>query len=186
MVKDLLSTVFLGLILLVLAGCRPQVAEAIPGYETGGHSAAGGWMAGTDEQLAVVTPPTLTDVESTKKTPLVEPGKDDMIEFNLRTEVVDGRIAYLGVGGEIDGVSNPDLFVQRGITVRVNLINGDGVPHDISFPDFKVKSTTVSFKGKSAQVSFVIEEDQSGTYAYFCTMTGHRQAGQEGELIVIE
>ena len=41
-----------------------------------------------------------------------------------------------------------------------------------------------SHESKSTQVSFEVNENQDGTYPYFCTQAGHRQMGQEGKLIV--
>jgi nitrite reductase (NO-forming) len=108
------------------------------------------------------------------------------VVFTLQTNVLEGRIVYVGVGGEIDGITNPDLVVQPGGTVRVVLVNGDGMPHDLYLPDFNVKTPLLISKGKTAELSFTLGEDQTGTYVYFCTQPGHRQAGQEGRLIVAE
>jgi nitrite reductase (NO-forming) len=108
------------------------------------------------------------------------------VSFSLRTSVSNGKITYMGVGGDIDGVVNPDLVVPAGAVVRVTLINGDGMSHDLYFPDFKVKTPLVSSKGQTAELSFSVAKDQVGTYVYFCTQPGHRQAGQEGRLIVNE
>lgn len=110
----------------------------------------------------------------------------DPMAFTLQTNVVEGRMVYVGVGGDIEGVVNPDLVVQPGVTLHVTLINGDGIPHDLSFPDFKAKTALLSSKGRTTEVGFDIQGNQTGTYAYFCTQPGHRQAGQEGRLIVTE
>jgi nitrite reductase (NO-forming) len=106
------------------------------------------------------------------------------VEFTLMTSNADGRIVYVGVGGESDGVINPDLVMQSGEAVRITLINGDGMLHDLSVPDFNAKTALIGSKGKSVEVNFTIGEDQSGVYSYFCTQPGHRQAGQEGRLVV--
>src|SRR5262249_46035787 len=44
--------------------------------------------------------------------------------FTLRSGIAQGRMVYLGVGGEIDGKVNPMLVVHEGETVQINLING--------------------------------------------------------------
>jgi len=36
------------------------------------------------------------------------------------------------------------------------------------------------------EIVFTVGKNQSGTYPYFCTVPGHRQAGMEGKLIVGE
>src|SRR6187200_512161 len=42
--------------------------------------------------------------------------------FTLRSGIAQGRMVYIGVGGEIDGKVNP-MLVE---TVQINLINGEG------------------------------------------------------------
>ena len=51
--------------------------------------------------------------------------------FTLRTGIAEGRMVYIGVGGEIDGKVNPMLLVHEGEMVQINLINGEGAEHDI-------------------------------------------------------
>ncbi len=108
-----------------------------------------------------------------------------VVSFSLETQIRDGRMIYVGVGGEIDGIVNPDLVVVAGSTVQATLINGDGMPHDLFFEAFKAKTPLVSAIGKTVEVSFSIEASQVGTYFYYCTQPGHRKAGQEGQLVVV-
>lgn len=126
----------------------------------------------------------MAPVETTPEGDQDQPGFPTTVVFTLQTDVLEGRLVYVGVGGEIDGITNPDLVVQPGGTVRVVLVNGDGMPHDLYLPDFNVKTPLLISKGKTAEVSFTVGEDQMGTYVYYCTQPGHRQAGQEGNLIV--
>jgi nitrite reductase (NO-forming) len=105
-------------------------------------------------------------------------------DFTLQTSMVDGRMAYVGRGGDIDGIVNPDLVVHAGAAVRVTVINGDGMPHDLSIPDLGLRTSLINNKDDSAELSFTVSETQEGTYAYFCTVSGHRQAGMEGKLLV--
>jgi len=106
------------------------------------------------------------------------------VEFALQTIAENGKLAYRGIGGEIDGIVNPDLTVKPGAIVRVILENGDGMPHDLFLPDFDVKTAYVSKIGERTEIVFEVSDVQSGTYVYYCTVPGHRQAGQEGRLIV--
>lgn len=102
--------------------------------------------------------------------------------FTLRTGIVDGRMAFIGVGGVIDGVANPDLAVHHGERVRIDIVNGDGVSHDLALPDLAAKTPVVSAKEQSVGVTFTA--GASSVYAYLCTVAGHRQAGMEGRLVV--
>jgi nitrite reductase (NO-forming) len=104
--------------------------------------------------------------------------------FTLQTGLVDGRMVFIGVGEAIDGLVNPDLVVRPGDTVRLTLINKDGMSHDLSIPDLKVQTPLLSRKDALATVGFTLTENQSGTYNYLCTVPGHKQAGMTGNVIV--
>jgi len=107
-------------------------------------------------------------------------------EFTLKTAAENGKLLFIGVGGDIDSIINPDLIVQPGDVVRVTLVDGDGMPHDLFFPDWDVKTDYVSKIGDKTEIVFEVGEMQPGNYVYYCTVPGHRQAGQEGRLIVTE
>ena len=111
------------------------------------------------------------------------PETTDM-EFTLKTIAENGKLLYIGVGGEIDGVVNPDLVVQPGAVIRIVLINGDGMVHDLFLPDFDVKTDYVKKIGDQQELLFEAGDMQPGSYVYYCTLPGHRKAGQEGKLIV--
>ncbi|HSF79665.1 MAG TPA: cupredoxin domain-containing protein [Anaerolineales bacterium] len=111
------------------------------------------------------------------------------VEFTLQTVINEGKLAYIGIDGEVDGVKidgviNPDLLVQPGDVLRLVLLNGDGMPHDLYLPDFNAKTSFVSKVGDQTEIIVEVGDVQPGTYVYYCTVPGHRQAGQEGKLIV--
>jgi len=106
--------------------------------------------------------------------------------FTLQTIAEGGKLLYIGVGGEIDGIVNPDLVVEPGAIVRIILINGDGMPHDLFLPDLDVKTGYVKSIGESTETTFEIGNMQPGSYVYYCTLPGHRKAGQEGSFVVNE
>jgi nitrite reductase (NO-forming) len=105
-------------------------------------------------------------------------------EFTLKTAMADGQMVFIGVGGEIDGVINPSLTVRQGETVRIVLVNDDGMLHDLAIPDLNAQTSMTTSKGQNANVVF--EVHRWGEYVYYCTVSGHRQAGMEGKLIVSE
>jgi nitrite reductase (NO-forming) len=106
------------------------------------------------------------------------------VEFQLLTGFVNGKVSYIGVGGNIDGVVNPDLVVPLGASFQITLTNGDGMSHDLFIPELGIKSATVSRKDQVTTLVVPVAQDQVGVYVYYCTQPGHRQAGQEGRLIV--
>jgi nitrite reductase (NO-forming) len=104
------------------------------------------------------------------------------VTFVLQTGIAEGRLAFIGKGGAIDGKSNPELAVKLGDVVQVILINGEGAEHNIAFPDFNAVSDNVIGKGASSVIAF--RADKEGEFSYYCTLPGHRDAGMEGKILV--
>ena len=104
-----------------------------------------------------------------------------VVEYSLTTAMKDGKMVFVGVGNGIDGVLNPVLSANAGDTLKINLSSGDGVEHNISFPDFNVTSDHVVGTSKTT-MSFVV--DKGGSFVYYCTLPGHREAGMEGKFNV--
>lgn len=102
--------------------------------------------------------------------------------FTLGTDLQHGQLAFVGIGGAIDKIGNPAIEVAVGAKVEVTLVNGDGVEHDISFPDFNATSQRITVRGSQTKTSFTANKE--GSFTYFCTVPGHRAAGMEGKLIV--
>jgi nitrite reductase (NO-forming) len=104
------------------------------------------------------------------------------VRLQLRTELAEGKLAFIGVGGDIEGVVNPTLRVTEGAIVQVSLVNGDGIEHDVAVPEFKAATDRVNRKGASSVTVF--RAAKAGEFDYFCTLPGHRQAGMAGKLVV--
>jgi nitrite reductase (NO-forming) len=104
------------------------------------------------------------------------------IRYTLRSGIAEGRMVYIGVGGDIDGKINPDLRAARGQGVQITLINGEGAEHDIFFPEQAARSPRVTGRGSSTVLSF--RPEAAGEYAYVCSVPGHQQAGMQGKFIV--
>ena len=96
-----------------------------------------------------------------------------------------------GSGSVIDIEADPSgnlAFTTDSVTAKagndtVNFTNSSPVPHDVKIEDEsgeEVGGTEVISEGSnSAEV-----ELEPGTYTYFCSVPGHRQAGMEGTLTV--
>jgi nitrite reductase (NO-forming) len=104
------------------------------------------------------------------------------VHFALKSSMVDGKMAFVGVGGDIEGIVNPDLKAKPGDTIELKLIIGDGGFHDLAVPDLGGATQQIGGNGKEASVSFKAEK--SGVFNYYCTVPGHRQAGMQGKLII--
>jgi len=104
------------------------------------------------------------------------------VHYTLRSGIADGRMVYIGVGGSIDGQVNPPLTAAIGETIGVTLLNGEGAEHDIAFPAQNVRSSRVTGRGASTTIAFTANE--AGTFDYYCTLPGHRDAGMSGKFVV--
>ena len=104
--------------------------------------------------------------------------------FTLRTGIAGGKMVFIGRGGAIDGKINPVLTVQEGDMVQITLVNGEGAEHDLALPDLRAASQRVTAPGASS--TLVLHADSIGSFEYFCTLAGHRQAGMEGMLKVVQ
>lgn len=99
-------------------------------------------------------------------------------EYFLKTGMDGGRMVYIGVGGSIDGVINPRLKANVGDIITLKLMSGEGAEHNLVIPEFNVDSGHVVGQGKTVTVTFGV--DRLGSFAYYCDIPGHRQAGMEG------
>lgn len=106
------------------------------------------------------------------------------VTVTLTTGIAGGQLVFIGVGGDIDGVINPDLLFKPGQVVQLTLINGDGTQHDLIAPDLNAATDMVTELGASSGTVFVAGEE--GTYDYWCSVPGHRAAGMAGSIIVGE
>ncbi len=109
------------------------------------------------------------------------------VKYTLRSGIAEGRMVYLGFGGTIDGVVNPELKAGAGNIVQITLINGEGAAHNIVFekqgPNGQdLASEQVRDKGSST--TMVFRAGNAGATAYFCSLPGHRLAGMEGKVAI--
>jgi nitrite reductase (NO-forming) len=103
--------------------------------------------------------------------------------FTLKTGIAQGKMVYVGKGGDIEGKVNPALTAQEGDIVQITIINGEGEVHDLSVPDMHVSSQRVNGPGASSTLTFTA--GNIGSFEYFCTIDGHRQAGMQGVIKVV-
>lgn len=104
------------------------------------------------------------------------------VEYTLITGGRTGHLVFVGVGGEIDGEINPLLIATPGDVVKITLINGDGMQHDVVIDEFNVRSALLSLLDERESITFTVT--QTGEFVYYCSVPGHRQAGMWGKLVV--
>ena len=105
------------------------------------------------------------------------------VNFTLKTAIAEGKLVYIGVGGDIEGLINPTLSVRVGDVVQITLINGEGAEHDFVVPELGARSEFVT--GVGSGTTLVFKPGKAGSYTYYCSVAGHRAAGMEGLVTVI-
>jgi nitrite reductase (NO-forming) len=159
----------------------PSRDGAFEYYDTvPGHAEAG--MAGYLVVGSAVAPQQVAEMQMfTSGDSVISTGLT--VSYALETGLQDGKMVFMGKGGDIDGKANPELMANVGDTVEITLTSGEGAEHNFVLDEFGVDSQHVVGQGNFAKFSFV--PDQPGTFAYYCSLAGHRAAGMEGEFIVM-
>jgi copper-containing nitrite reductase len=103
--------------------------------------------------------------------------------YTLTTGVKDGQLVFIGVGGDVDGVTNPVLKAEPGDSVTVTLINGDGAEHDIFFPEVNAQTKRLKEQGNADTINFMVPNRET-VLAYYDSVPGHSEAGMLGKLVV--
>lgn len=99
-----------------------------------------------------------------------------MVHYTLNASIK----GYVGVGGNIDGIVNPDLTAEKGDMVMVTILGVENMPHDIMFEKHGAKSPLIRKKGDKADIHFTAEMDD----IYICTLPGHASYGMKGKFVL--
>ena len=100
------------------------------------------------------------------------------VSYTLKAE----NMAFVGVGGPIDGITNPDLPVEVGDRVTITMIMGETNLHDITVEYYNVATALLVDEGAKDSLTFIASAE--GTFAYYCSVPGHRAGGMVGSLII--
>ncbi len=103
------------------------------------------------------------------------------VEYTLDGRFIDGKMVFVGEGGDINGLLNPDLTANPGDLVKIHLTSSEGILHNFYLDEFNVRSQDASTP-EGITVEFIVGAD--GTFVYYCGIPGHRQAGMQGKMIV--
>lgn len=91
---------------------------------------------------------------------------------------------FVGVGGTIQGERDPPLEVGWGDTVTVTIVDGEAMMHNFHVDGANAQSRDLTGLNDTTSVTF--RATAEGSFAYYCTIPGHRQSGMAGTLIVGE
>ncbi|MGZ8621210.1 MAG: plastocyanin/azurin family copper-binding protein [Solirubrobacterales bacterium] len=69
-------------------------------------------------------------------------------------------------------------------TVSIDFDNPAAIQHDVAVEDSGGKVLGTSDLVTQGKVNLTIDDVKAGSYTFFCTVPGHREAGMEGTLTV--
>ena len=157
------------------SGIEGVIAEQIA-HPRAGSAMPAGLVHGRDAQ----------DVAAYVATSVAKPGKDTGLLATAIKPAGAGK-PIAAKGGVLDIPTDPNgqlAYVTKKATATAGKItveskNAASIPHDIVI-DGKGHGTTVTNGG----VSKFTATFGPGTYTFYCSVDGHRQAGMEGRLVV--
>ena len=83
----------------------------------------------------------------------------------------------------------PTIRAKVGQPIQIVLENKGAIEHDIAFPTIKADKPGASLKavakaGQTATLTFT--PTAKGSYEYICTIPGHKEAGMNGKIDVVD
>lgn len=106
-------------------------------------------------------------------------------EYVLTTDLRDGRLVFLGVSDEINGMENPSLSAKPGERITVTLINGGEGEHNVTVPEVQASTEVLTEKGEESSVTFTVPSVH-GEMEYYDSVGNHAELGMRGKLLVTE
>jgi plastocyanin len=113
--------------------------------------------------------PTTSSASTSTPAPASESGGPERLSLEANSE---GQLAY----------NTKSLSAKSG-TISIDFTNSSPLPHNVTIESASGEKVgaTPTFSGGSKTVSASLKP---GTYKFFCSVPGHRQAGMEGTLTV--
>ena len=90
------------------------------------------------------------------------------VEYTLITGGDTGKLVFVGVGGEIDGVVNPTLTANPGDVVQITLINATGCCSDLRDRNELNAPPAIYRDGQGR--GHTSHRDQAGEFVYYCSL----------------
>jgi len=114
--------------------------------------------------------------------PTVTPEKTGKaIEAPPTIQASTSGITKISVVGTEFSFSPASISVKAGEQVKITFKNNGRAPHNLTLEGVGIGTKTIG-GGQTDIIEFTAPS--SGTYAFFCSVSGHRAAGMEGSLKV--
>lgn len=113
------------------------------------------------------------------QTPTVETGQ--LPEASPTTQAPATGATEISVSGTEFNFNPASISVKAGEQVKITFKNNGRAPHNLVIEGLNIGTKTIS----GGQIDIVeFTAPSSGTYTFFCSISGHRASGMEGRLKV--
>lgn len=102
-------------------------------------------------------------------------------ETSPTTQAPVSQVTEISVAGTEFSFSPASVSVKAGERVKITFSNKGMAPHNLTLEGLGIATQTIG-GGQTDVVEFTAPS--SGTYAFFCSVPGHRASGMEGNLKV--
>jgi len=110
---------------------------------------------------------------------------EDKIEIIFeQKESVSGAVKEITVIGKNFFFAPSVITVKSGDKVKINFQNEASIPHNLTIEGLDIKTEFFSEGSGPAVIEFTTPAP--GTYTFYCSVPGHKEAGMKGQLIVEE
>lgn len=83
--------------------------------------------------------------------------------------------------GLVDFAFRPaEVRIKAGDLANLQIANRGGILHDLTIPALGIRAVVAP----GQQVTFGVQPQPAGTYEFYCSVPGHREAGMVGRLVV--
>jgi len=118
--------------------------------------------------------------EPEEVTPTPEVTPPEVTKPEVTEEAPTGEVVEITVEGSEFSFDPSQITVNEGDTVRVTFRNTGTIIHNWGLPEFGRTSTIGG--GQTDTIEFVA--DQTGTFNFWCSVSGHRGRGMEGQITI--
>ena len=106
---------------------------------------------------------------------------EEPTETQSTTQVPTSGATEINVVGTEFNFNPASISVKAGEQVKITFKNNGRAPHNLILEGLGIETKTIG-GGQTDVVEFIAPS--SGTYTFFCSVSGHRAAGMEGSLKV--
>jgi uncharacterized cupredoxin-like copper-binding protein len=118
-----------------------------------------------------------TKIPELTKTEVVSPEELNLTEKEILPK--ETTVREIAVSGTEFSFKPDSITLTKGEKVKIVFTNAGKAPHDLTIEGLGIKTKVIG-SGQTDSIEFVTPA--SGTYTFYCSIPGHREAGMKGSI----